>query len=588
MLQLMFLLLLSSFFFSSHCITDVLLSPPDITNPIEAVTLYKGELDFVVKCEATGIPKPTYQWKRNNQDIPPSSYITYDANTGDLTFKGFSEREEGEYRCYASNVLEQTTAVSVSQPVTIKKYRFLRPDSNLATEPVSIKQYDYVKLFCKKDKLEVVAESINYNWYSKSNDQLQLDDGRLYIDQNGDLHINYAKTTDASDPFGIKCGLSGRSSANIVFGDAYNLYVTPVTQIPGQAPVLKWFSANIVAEVSHSARLECVFSGYDPMQPLPTITWTLDDGTVISTNQKYNVSSNGRSLIIYKLLEQDERNYYCKAKNNFGESNPHQVFLNVTSKPIFYENKAPRDVTVSQNKDVTIPCEARSASGEATPSPAVWYVNGRQTGQHTNRNKIDVKTNSLTIKSVKKPDDIMCVLCIVSNSNGEKMGEACVNVILPIDLTQQINVNQEIDMGDSIDLTVLAKTDISQQLIYKWTHFRNKSDLVGEEPKFTFHDSVTKVAYINTTGMTEAEYESLRGDYVVNISHLYDYRIERIHVTLKDKPAPEEPVATEAGFDMWIIGLIIGILFLIIVIIIIIIVICRKQQEGDYNVPPTE
>ncbi|KAK0049717.1 neural cell adhesion molecule L1, partial [Biomphalaria pfeifferi] len=59
MLQLMFLLLLSSFFFSSHCITDVLLSPPDITNPIEAVTLYKGELDFVVKCEATGIPKPT-------------------------------------------------------------------------------------------------------------------------------------------------------------------------------------------------------------------------------------------------------------------------------------------------------------------------------------------------------------------------------------------------------------------------------------------------------------------------------------------------------------------------------------------------
>ncbi|KAK6959619.1 neural cell adhesion molecule L1, partial [Biomphalaria glabrata] len=68
----------------------------------------------------------------------------------------------------------------------------------------------------------------------------------------------------------------------------------------------------------------------DPMQPLPTITWTLDDGSIISTNQKYNVSSNGRSLIIYKLLEQDERNYYCKAKNNFGESNPHQVFLNVT------------------------------------------------------------------------------------------------------------------------------------------------------------------------------------------------------------------------------------------------------------------
>ncbi|KAI8776529.1 roundabout 2, partial [Biomphalaria glabrata] len=73
-----------------------------------------------------------------------------------------------------------------------------------------------------------------------------------------------------------------------------------------------------------------------------------------------------------------------------------------------------------------------------------------------------------------------------------------------------------------------------------WTHFRNKNDLVGEEPKFTFYDPVTKMAYINTFGMSESEFESVGGDYVVNISHLYDYRIERIHVTLQDKPAPDD------------------------------------------------
>ncbi|KAK6959628.1 neural cell adhesion moleculeL1, partial [Biomphalaria glabrata] len=206
-------------------------------------------------------------------------------------------------------------------------------------------------------------------------------------------------------------------------------------------------------------------------------------------------------------------------------------------KPIFYENKAPKDVTVSQNKHVTIPCEARSASGETPPSPAVWYVNARQIGPHANRNKIIVKANSLTIKSVQKPDDIMCVVCIVSNSVGQTMGEACVNVILPIYLAKPINANQYIAYGNSIDLTVLAKSDISQQLNYKWTHFRNKNDLVGEEPKFTFSDPMKNVAYINTFGMSEAEYESVGGEYVVNISHLYDYRIERIHVTLQYKPA---------------------------------------------------
>ena len=43
------------------------------------------------------------------------------------------------------------------------------------------------------------------------------------------------------------------------------------------------------------------------------------------------------------------------------------------------------------------------------------------------------------------------------------------------------------------------------------------------------------------------------------------------------------PVVSKGGIDMWIIGLIIGILFLIIVIVIIIFVVCRKKQEGDYN-----
>ncbi|KAK0042561.1 roundabout 2, partial [Biomphalaria pfeifferi] len=73
-----------------------------------------------------------------------------------------------------------------------------------------------------------------------------------------------------------------------------------------------------------------------------------------------------------------------------------------------------------------------------------------------------------------------------------------------------------------------------------WTHFRNKSELVGEETKFTFYDPMKKVAYINTFVMSEAEYDSVGGDYVVNIAHLYDYRIEHIHVTLKDKPALDD------------------------------------------------
>ncbi|KAH9513738.1 hypothetical protein Btru_041975 [Bulinus truncatus] len=162
--------------------------------------------------------------------------------------------------------------------------------------------------------------------------------------------------------------------------------------------------------------------------------------------------------------------------------------------------------------------------------------------------------------------------------------------LLPIKVIRQPALEQEIDIGDTIDLTVRAETDVSQtqNLNYKWLHFRNKSSVVGEDPKFTVNDQHTKEAYINTTGMSEAEYEFVRGTYLLNISHMYESKLLTITVTLKDKPVPEEPATAEAGFDMWIIGLIIGILFLIIVIIIIIFVICRKQQEGDYNVDKKE
>ncbi|KAH9523301.1 hypothetical protein Btru_066337 [Bulinus truncatus] len=155
----------------------------------------------------------------------------------------------------------------------------------------------------------------------------------------------------------------------------------------------------------------------DPQQLLPLITWTQDDGTMIHNSNKYVVSQDGRSLTIYNLQETDERNYYCKAKNTIGP-------------PIFYEDKAPRDMAVIEGKSAFIPCEARSAFNDINPSPPpIWYINGVQTGLHTDRAKYDIKLNSLEIKAMRKTEDIQCVQCLVTNSEGELMGEACVNVI---------------------------------------------------------------------------------------------------------------------------------------------------------------
>ncbi|KAH9487524.1 hypothetical protein Btru_073544 [Bulinus truncatus] len=357
----------------------------------------------------------------------------------------------------------------------------------------------------------------------------------------------YLKNTDSAS---LRCGASTDLSANIVFGDTYQLTVTANLLAVDFIPQLRYKSDDTKRLLHQSAKIECVFTGYEKTQPLPLITWALDDGTVIQNSSKYEVSADGRSLIINNLLEIDERHYYCKAKNGAGETLPHGVFLNVTSPPMFLVNKSPRDITVSQGKDVTIPCEVRSALNERLPSLVTWLINGVQTDANIDRSKFDIQPGSLTIKSVRKPDDIMCVQCVTTNSEGELMGEACVNVLLPITVTRQPPLQQEISMGGTLDLTVRAISDISMILKYSWVHYRNNVTTVAEIPKFTYYDQLTDEAYINTDGMSEADYRSVGGTYRLNISHPYDYHIVEVHVTLRPGPDPKAPVCdTCSGAD---------------------------------------
>ncbi|CAL1538184.1 unnamed protein product, partial [Lymnaea stagnalis] len=141
--------------------------------------------------------------------------------------------------------------------------------------------------------------------------------------------------------------------------------------------------------------------------------------------------------------------------------------------PIFVDG--PRDQTVSEGKDVEFSCNARSASNERPPSTPTWYINGEATGPHIDRAKYVIENKKLTVKSVHKARDILCVQCSVTNARGTTWGDGCLNVLLPITITVQPAVEQSVDHGDVIDLTIKATTDESQTLAYKWLHFQNKS-----------------------------------------------------------------------------------------------------------------
>jgi len=207
-------------------------------------------------------------------------------------------------------------------------------------------------------------------------------------------------------------------------------------------------------------------------------------------------------------------------------------------------------------------------------------------GQHSNPTKYRLSGDNkrLTIMKVKKASDIQCVQCEMTNSEDTTWGDACLTVILPIKIETKPAARQEIDHGDKIDLTVTASGDSSTPLKYKW-EFKNET-YQTDAPPFVVYDPDTKLAYINTSSLTEAQYDTIGGVYRRTTFHEYQTEVVEVEVVLKDKPV-QAPIAA-ASVDMWIIGLIIGLLFLLIVILIIIFVICRKKQEGDYNVDKKE
>ncbi|GFO37479.1 neural cell adhesion molecule l1 [Plakobranchus ocellatus] len=303
-------------------------------------------------------------------------------------------------------------------------------------------------------------------------------------------------------------------------------------------PQFQYSNNGMTAKLFSDATLECFFSGYDPLsdRKVPQIKWFDDvsnEITAYSNPPNYSISPDGRKLTIKNIQERDEKNFYCQGTNNAGQSAKQKVFLNVISAPIFLTEGRPKDITRPEDKDAVFNCHARSLQGETPPGEPEWFINGLKAGSHLDPKKYqfsDDKTK-LTVMKLSKATDIQCVQCKVSNQYGTIWGNACLNVILPITVTNDPKLHQEIKKGDIVNLTVTATTDPSETLAYKW-EFNNETYPV--KPPHVTYNPKTYDAYINTSLLTQEEYETIGGVYYRILSHANDQKVVAMEVILKD------------------------------------------------------
>lgn len=576
-------------------VSQVARIPPQMVEPLLPITKYERiNSEVILKCEASGIPKPSYQWFYNKMPIDSVSNpgVTYDGYNGTLRITKLTVDNEGYYHCQASNSIQGGhVAVAKFPAIEVIVGRVEHWDVITEKFEKSFNEFSYGYLNCDENLPKFFGPT-SFKWYiveltdEKPEQRALTEDDRRFIDQKGTLHFAYVLQKDElkANEF-YACAMSNAVEGFIRIGRHQTLTVgggTDKTVPPELQYPLKNAKPVYEQRIHKEAQLECFMSAYTKGSEgvVPQIVWKKQK-KAITPGDKYSIEQNGRILRIKDLEEDDEAEYMCQS----GAAKGYWI-LNVTSAPIWEEEM--ESLTVTEDEDAVFHCEARSAKDENPPDKPTWERNGAElkSGHLVNKYRFSDDRKMLTVVGAKKKDDIACFQCYVKNSVDTVFSGACLNVILPIKIETQPNPVQEVTQGDIVNLTAVAKGDPLYHLYYEW-FFDNATFTGDEAPPYVQYDPITKVAFINTTGLSNTEMSEIAGVYLREIYNEEQKVFVETEVIFKDEPIVI-PVA-EAGFDYWIIGLIIGILLIIIVILLICCVICRRKMlEGDYPVDKKE
>ncbi|XP_062569416.1 neural cell adhesion molecule L1-like isoform X2 [Saccostrea cucullata] len=527
-----------------------------------------------------------YEWKKDGVVVLNSKYVSVDKDTGTLKFNQMQRTDYGTYQCFAKNDF----GTSLSPPFEVKMSSMGAFPAK-EHEEIQCKEFEHCRIPCR-DKPECSPDSeCRVEWKigkgAKTNVELSK---RVGVDGNGDLHFIWTKNTDWTG-LDYKCGVWQEQLKMLVVGSLTTLRITGARFTPRLDPVLV-YKSNGKAQYRGEGVLKCMFSGY----PAPEIEWVSPDDEAINNSAKYVISDYNRVLTIKDAMPNDEGHYSCRGKGTH-KIDPQRVFLNVTSAPVLNpesEDRQMNDLLVSVGKNATFYCEAVSLPKENAPTPPLWMKNGAvlpTDGNNTGKYILSPDHVMLTVTNVQKGLDCGVFQCMSENSEGVLLKEALLKVIDPITILERPQGNYTIMPGDTLSLGVLATSEPSLSLRFKWTFI----NLQGEEQVVEDNDiwKISRPTHNNLTiDVSQVSDPSIvlgvSGEYIVDVFHNYDS--ERIKVTIEtetiSKIFPVAPLVQKADLS-FIIYIAVGVVFLIIVLIVVFCIV-RRNRGGVYSVQKKE
>lgn len=182
------------------------------------------------------------------------------------------------------------------------------------------------------------------------------------------------------------------------------------------APEAQYLSPPLVPALrGQKLLLHCIYGG----TPLPDVVWRKKGGSL--EGNRFSYQNFGKTLVIFKVDDQDEGTYECTASNGHGSQLSHAITVTVSSAP--YWIRAPENTNAAQDESVQFDCLA-----EGKPKPNLeWLLNGQPLNVQK-RPSLRIDGSTLYIESLKK-SDMGVYQCNASNIHGYAFRDFFLNVL---------------------------------------------------------------------------------------------------------------------------------------------------------------
>ncbi|XP_034738598.1 hemicentin-1 isoform X2 [Etheostoma cragini] len=362
--------------------------PPVIDGNRETVEHLTAVLDSSVNidCVAAGSPPPQLNWLRNGLPLPVSSHIRLLSAGQVLRITRTQVSDSGTYTCVASNragVDNRHYNLHVHVPPGL--------DGAGTTEDVTVVRGNLASLLCNANGSPMPTVS-----WLKEGVTLIPDQHLKLLNLNTTLQIFQTQVNDTGRYTCVANNTAGQASRHI------NLKVLDPPLIKGSG-----VTAEVSVVINNVLELHCEASGI----PTPSLTW-LKDGRPLPQTDSLRLLRGGEVLRVASAQLEDIGRYSCLAHSPAGDDDK-EFLVRVHVPPNIAGESTPQDVSVLQNRQVTLECKS-----DAVPPPTLTWLKDGQPLQASARVRILSSGRFLQINMAELSDKAQYT-CVASNIAGK-------------------------------------------------------------------------------------------------------------------------------------------------------------------------